>query len=135
MVIGFFQNIILDGSTNAFFQAFSLLKIVCAAVTMGLCYYHVKGVPTLMIAALFGLNDYERPFWILPSLLILMIQPLLENRPRWIQTWILLCFLNGIYYPTYGGALLVGTFPFTLIQIYSFIKDGELIFCERIFLH
>lgn len=127
MVLGFILDVILDGKASSYCAAVSLMMIIFATLTIVLFFFcsHSKRL-TLILAALFGLTIYNRFYCLLPSLLLLLLPKLIKNRNGWLRAWILCCLAGGLYYPLYGVALLVGTFPFAVVQAVMLVKSGEL---------
>lgn len=125
MVVGFIQNVVLDGTVTSYPAAITLMTIFFSAVTIVLCYFVGGGEISLFIAVFTGIPGYDRPYMILPSLLLLMLPWLVRRRHLWLPCWIFLCFLGGLYYPVYGGAVLLASLPFGLVQLWRFIHDKE----------
>ncbi|MHC6202921.1 hypothetical protein ACYULU_06985 [Breznakiellaceae bacterium SP9] len=125
MVVGFFQNVFLGGTATVFYAGAALFKIYIALAIIILCYFHVRGIPSLVIASVVVFTGYERVFLILPSLLLLFLPCIAEKKSLWLKMWCLLCLANILYYPLFGGAFSLGTLPFAIIQAIRFFKSGE----------
>jgi hypothetical protein len=126
MVTGFILNIILDGTTASYSAAVALMMLIFAVVTIVLFYYCSSSPGlSLIVSSCFGLTIYNRMYLLLPALLVLMLPVLIKNRSCWLKTWMFSCFLAGLYYPAYGGALLIGTLPFGIVQIIAFYRSNE----------
>lgn len=114
------------GNITAFQIAHTLFMLGFAMITMFLMTFHLEKHKCLMMAILFSFPSYDRVVLVLVFLLILLLPKLIKNRNLWLKVWIWLSFIGGLYYPSFGGAFLVGTIPFGIIQLYNFIKSGEL---------
>ncbi len=125
MATGFIQNILLNGSVTVYAAAESLLMVIFAIITIVLCYFNAGPIITLIISIFFSIPVYNRAYMILPSLLTLSMPSIIKKRNFWLQLYVVLSFLSGLYYPLYGAALLVGGFPFACIQLIFFIKSGD----------
>lgn len=62
---------------------------------------------------------------VLPVLLLLFDKALWEKPMHWLRCWIFSCFLAGLYYPLYGGALLLGTLPSGIRMLLRAIKETD----------
>ena len=113
------------GNITAFNLAHSIFMIIFAMITMYVLTKHLKKEDCLIVGMLFCFPSYDRTVFILLSLLILLLPKLIKNKNLWLKVWIWLCFLGGIYYPSFGGAVLVGTLPFGIIQLIGLIKENE----------
>lgn len=124
-VIGAIQHLLLGGSATDYSPAVSIMMVVFSAITMYLIYQHVGGVWSLAFGLLFSLPSYNRQYLILPILLLLMLPKLIAQKRVWLFTWIFSCFLAGLYYPLYGGALLIATLPFGILQFIDWCKGKK----------
>lgn len=113
------------GNITAFQIAHTLFMIIMAMLTMFLMTRHLEKDKCLLLAMLFSFPSYDRIVLVLASLLILLLPKLVKNRNLWLKVWIWVSFIGGLYYPSFGGAVLVGTMPFAVVQIIRFIKSGE----------
>ena len=114
------------GNITAFQIAHTLFMLGFAMLTMFLMTCHLENEKCLILAMLFSFPSYDRIVLVLASLLILLLPKLIKNRNLWLKIWIWVSFIGGLYYPSFGGAILLGTLPFGIVQLYKFIKDGEL---------
>ena len=126
LVTGFFQEVVLGATATDYASAAALVMILFGVLTITLCWLHTGSFWALLLAAFFSIPVYNRQYMILPVLLILLSEKLIRRPNSWLQVWLLCCFLAGLYYPLYGGAILLGTMPFALVQIYTLIKGGSL---------
>lgn len=113
------------GNITAFNLAHAIFMIVFAMVTMFVLSKHLGKEHCLFIAMMFMFPSYDRTVWVLLTLLVLLLPKLIENKNLWLKVWIWLCFIGGIYYPSFGGAVLIGTLPFGIIQFISLIKEND----------
>ncbi len=107
--------------------AVAIYTTIFAILTIVLIHCHLDKKATLLLSLLFLFVNYNRVYLILISLLILLLPKLRAKKNLWLKVWIWLCFLGGLYYPVYGVSVLLGTLPFALYQMISFIrsKDGK----------
>ncbi|MEI0479146.1 hypothetical protein [Brachyspira pulli] len=129
MVYGFFHNVILNGYASESVLAGILLTIFYSVIIAVLLYKNTNSIFTFFTLSIFSLSyyGYSRIYLILPIMLLLCLPKLINNRGIWIPLWIFLVFLYGLYYPTYGFAMMLGTLPFGIIQIFFYVKDKELL--------
>lgn len=74
----------------------------------------------LLVALFFHVSSYNRVWFILPVILLLLQPEILQRRTRMIVTWLLTsCFL-GLYYPLYGAATCLGFLPVVLYHLASY---------------
>jgi hypothetical protein len=126
MYFGFIQNVLLDGKVLSYNYAW-FLQYLFAGLFSGWVLYRFAGAEIGLIIAMFvGAYDYNRTLLMLPSILILCILAERKDKITWLLGWVTLSFLNGLYYPIYGMALLVGTLPYAVFLIYSLIKEGSI---------
>ena len=104
--------------------AISITVVLFAALTMWLLYRQIGG-KALLFAVFFALPSYNRQYMVLPVLLLLFDKALLEKPMHWLRCWIFSCFLAGLYYPLYGGALLLGTLPSGIRMLLRAIKETD----------
>lgn len=123
---GGIQNLLLNGTISDYSPAISISMVIFCVITMWLLIKHVGTVYGVVFAVFFSLPCYNRQYFLLPVLLLLLLPKLLEKKNLWMKCWLLSCFLAGLYYPLYGGALVVGTLPLLIYQFAAFIKSGEL---------
>lgn len=114
------------GNITSFQIAHTIFMLGFAMLTMFLMTCHLEKEKCLMLAMLFAFPSYDRVVLVLVSLLILLLPKLIKNKNLWLKVWIWVSFIGGLYYPSFGGAILVGTLPFGIIQLYNFIKSGDL---------
>jgi len=126
MLIGFLQNIILKGTVTSLPAALSMMAILFAILTITLCYYAGGSIVAFFVALFLRISVYDRPYMILPVILVLILPQVIKKRNLWLQLWVFLCFLSGLYYPSLGGAVLLGALPFGIVQIVMLVKTGEL---------
>ncbi len=125
-VNGFFQNLWLGNTVTDYSPAISITMVIFCILTMYLIYRHVGGAYATAFAVFFTLPCYNRQYMVLPVLLLLTLPGLLKKKNLWLWLWIFSCFLSGFYYPLFGAALLIGTFPLGIYQFFTFIKSGGL---------
>ena len=123
MTLGFFQNIILQGTNISYYPAYSLRIMVWCIILAVLIYILVGEKFSLVIFSLVSLTIYNRIYLILASFLILAIPRLIKRRVNWIQTYALLSILSVFYYPLNGVGVVLGGLPFALVQVYLIIKE------------
>ena len=121
--IGAIQNVLLGKTASDYSPAVSILMVIVCLFTMYLVYQHTGGLFALLFAVFFCLPCYNRQYLVLPFLLLLFLPSLRKRRFRWVLFWIFCCFLAGLYYPLFGAALLLGTFPFGIWQVYHILKE------------
>lgn len=102
-----------------------VFQMIFYIITILLVSKHLNKIQTLLFSLLFFLPDYNRIYLILISILILMLPKLVENKNLWLKVWMYVCFFGGLYYPTYGIAVLVGTLPFGIWQFISYIRSPK----------
>jgi len=124
LVNGFIQNVLLHGTVSDYSPAISITVVLFAALTMWLLYRQIGG-KSLLFAVFFALPSYNRQYMVLPVLLLLFDKALLEKPMHWLRCWIFSCFLAGLYYPLYGGALLLGTLPSGIRMLLRTIKETD----------
>ena len=124
LVNGFIQNVLLHGTVSDYSPAISITVVLFAALTMWLLYRQIGG-KSLLFAVFFALPSYNRQYMVLPVLLLLFDKALLEKPMHWLRCWIFSCFLAGLYYPLYGGALLLGTLPSGIRMLLRAIKETD----------
>lgn len=125
MPIGFLLRFLCGNTGSGYQAAYALVGLLVALFVGALLIRHLPKEKTLLLAALSGLPIYDRGYLLLPSFLLLLLPAIIEDRSKWIKTWIVVCFLNGLYYPTFGGAFLLATLPYGIVQIWSFFQSGE----------
>ena len=125
LVLGFFQNIFLKGFSFSYFPALSLVNIFWMILVGILCYFLVGGNFSLILSLMISLPLYDRINMLMISFLLLANSHLIKKRVQWIQVYIFLSILSLFYYYVNGVALIVGTFPFAIIQLF-FIKREKL---------
>jgi len=125
-VSGSIQHMLLNGTVSDYSPAISISMVLFCIVTMYLLVEHTGTVWGVIFAIFFLLPSYNRQYFVLPVLLLLFLPRLLKKPNRWMKVWLLSCFAAGLYYPLFGVALVMGTFPLLLRQIYQFIRSGEL---------
>lgn len=125
-VNGFFQNLWLGNTVTDYSPAISITMVIFCIITMYLIYRHVGGAYATAFAVFFTLPCYNRQYMVLPVLLLLTLPELLSKKNLWLWIWIFSCFVSGLYYPLFGAALLLGTLPLGIYQLFTFIKTGAL---------
>nr|WP_314044694.1 hypothetical protein [uncultured Leptotrichia sp.] len=122
LILGFFQNVVLDGTALSFYSALSLTHIFWAVIIGSVCYFLV-GDFSLILAFFINIPEYDRPVLLLVTLLILMFPKLIKKRIIWLQIYILFSIIGFFYYPLNGVAFAIGLFPFFIVQLYCSIKE------------
>lgn len=115
-------NLLLGDTATTYSFAFVLFMIVFACLTIICIRGHVNGYYTFLFAFLFHMPAYCRTWILLPTLLILFLPAVRKNPGRFLFLYIGLSFLNGLYYPLFGFALLCGLLPYALFQFISYCK-------------
>ena len=124
LVNGFIQNVLLHGTVSDYSPAISITVVLFTALTMWLLYRQIGG-KALLFAVFFALPSYNRQYMVLPVLLLLFDKALLQKPVHWLRCWIFSCFLAGLYYPLYGGALLLGTLPLGIRMLVRAVKETD----------
>lgn len=127
MLIGGINQLFFGGKATTYAAAFTILFITSAILTIIMIYLHVDGKWTLLFAFLFHMPVYCRTWIILPVLLLFCLPGVIKNKRRFLYLYVFCGFLSGLYYPLFGLALIVAGMPFALFQLYSYIKEKELI--------
>lgn len=120
---GGIQNLLLDGTVSDYSPAISIGMVIFCILTMYLITKHVGTLWGIVFSVLFSLPCYNRQYFVLPLLLLLFLPKLLRKRNLWLKVWLLSCFIAGLYYPLFGGAVVVGTLPLLVNQFYHFILE------------
>ena len=124
---GGIQNWLLNGTISDYSPAISISMVIFCIVTMYFITEHVGTTWGIVFSILFSLPCYNRQYFVLPVLLLLYLPKLREKHNLWLKVWLLSCFVAGIYYPLYGGAIVVGTIPLLVNQIYHFFLDFKVL--------
>ena len=126
-VYSFFHNIILDGYISQANFAAILMIIVYIIIIAILLYKKTNSLFTFFIFHYFvGIFfGYSRNHLILPIMLLLSSQKLIDRKGFWIPIWIFCVFLYGLYYPSYGVGIMIASVPFGIIQLFLYIKKKE----------
>lgn len=122
---GGIQHLLLNGTVSDYAPAISISMVLFCILTMYLLVKHVDTFFGVLFAVFFTLPCYNRQYFVLPLLLLLFLPKLLKKPNLWLKVWLLSCFVAGLYYPLFGGAVVVGTAPLVCYQIYHFVKSGE----------
>ncbi|WP_195340177.1 hypothetical protein [Fusobacterium sp. 1001295B_180824_G3] len=123
LVQGFFQNIFLKGSSFSYFPALSLVNIFWMVLVGLLCYFLVGGNFSLILSLIISLPLYDRINMLMISFLLLANSHLIKKRVQWLQIYVLLSILSVFYYYVNGVALIIGAFPFAIIQLFLIKKE------------
>lgn len=124
MVSGTIQNVFLNGTVSDYSPAISITMVIFSAVTMLLLAKHVGNTWAIVFSVVFALPCYNRQYMVLPILLFLTLPELIKKKGLWLTGYVFCSFLAGLYYPLFGGALLVGLFPFGLWQLITYFQTG-----------
>ena len=126
-VYSFFHNIILDGYISQANFAAILMIIVYIIIIAILLYKKTNSLFTFFIFHYFvGIFfGYSRNHLILPIMLLLSSQKLIDRKGFWIPIWIFCVFLYGLYYPSFGVGIMIASVPFGIIQLFLYIKKKE----------
>lgn len=127
MLIGGINQLFFGGKATTYAAAFTILFITFAVLTIVMIYLHAGGKWTLLFGFLFHMPVYCRTWIILPVLLLLCLPGVIKNKRRFLYLYVFCGFLGGLYYPLFGLALIVAGMPFALFQLYSYIKEKEII--------
>lgn len=122
---GGIQHLLLDGTVSDYSPAISITMVLFCIVTMLLVSKHAGTVWAVAFAVCFALPCYNRQYFVLPVLLLLFLPKLLQRPNLWMKVWLLSCFTSGLYYPLFGAALVIGTFPLLARQLIFFFGSGE----------
>ncbi len=125
MLIGAINSILFDGTITTYAMSYSLFMLGFEAIIIWLLWRRVGETWTLFISVLFHMPVYCRTWIFVPALLILTDKNRIQKRIHWVFCWIFTCFLCGLYYPLYGGAILIGTLPFGISQIVRIFRGRE----------
>lgn len=126
MVSGTIQNVFLNGTVSDYSPAVSITMVIFCAITMLLLARHTGNVWALVFSVVFSLPCYNRQYMVLPVLLFLTLPELLKRKRAWLISYVLCCFLAGLYYPLFGAALLIGLLPLAIWQLITYVKSGML---------
>ena len=126
-VYSFFHNVILDGYISQANFAAILMIIVYIIIIAILLYKKTNSLFTFFILHYFvGIFfEFSRNYLILPIMLLLSSQKLIDRKGFWIPIWIFCVFLYGLYYPSYGVGIMIASVPFGIIQLFLYIKKKE----------
>lgn len=124
MVSGTIQNVFLNGTVSDYSPAISITMVIFSAITMILLAKHVGNTWAMVFSVVFALPSYNRQYMVLPVLLFLTLPDLIKKKGLWLTSYVFCCFLAGLYYPLFGGALLVGLIPLGLWQLITYIQSG-----------
>lgn len=125
MIIGAINSLFFGGNVNAYAMSYVLFMLMFEALIISLLWRRIGGRWTLFISVLCHMPIYCRTWIILPALLILTDKKCMAQRLRWLLTWVMVCFLCGLYYPLYGGAILIATLPYGISQFVIFCRNKE----------
>lgn len=125
MLTGAVNSLIFHGKAVEYGISYVLVALVFEGIIMYLLHKRLGGQWTIFVAVVFHMPVYCRTWILLPVLLILSEKQLIKKRNRWLLCWVFLCFLSGLYYPLFGVALLLGTFPFGAIQLIELVRNRE----------
>lgn len=121
LFFGFIQNVLLSGRVLEYNFAWYLQYLFVGLLIGWLLYKFVKPEFACLAIVFLGTYDYNRTLLLVPSIIILCIIAKKDDL-EWILAWVAISFLNGLYYPIYGAALLVATLPYALVRLYLLIK-------------
>ena len=126
-VYSFFHNVILDGYISQANFAVILMIIVYIIIIAILLYKKTNSLFTFFILHYFVdiFFEFSRNYLILPIMLLLSSQKLIDRKGFWIPIWIFCVFLYGLYYPSYGVGIMIASIPFGIIQLFLYIKKKE----------
>ena len=125
MLTGALNSLVFHGQAVEYGISYVLTALLFEGVIMYLLHRRLGGKWTFLVAVVFHMPVYCRTWILLPVLLILSERQLIKKRGSWLLCWVFLCFLAGLYYPLFGTALLLGTFPFGAIQLIEFVRNRE----------
>lgn len=125
MILGCINRVMFHGQANAYNMSFVIFALLFEGITIFLLYKKIGGIWALVIAVLFHMPVYCRGWIILPTILLWSDKKLIENKSLWLMSYVFVSFLDGMYYPLYGAALLLGAFPFAALQFIAFIKKPD----------
>lgn len=114
------------GEMTEYNIAVTVFMMVMAGLTAWLVTKHLGKDDSLIVLTLFAFGTYNRIALLLMTLLLLFLPRLIAKRNLWLKVWILIIMLQGLYYPSFGGAILIGTLPLGIWQVAQMIKGGEL---------
>ena len=125
LVLGFFQNIILQGKSFDYLPALSLTNIFWCVLFGALVYLVTNEKLALLISLITFLPEYNRVYMIAICLLVLSNAKIVKNRIYWLQLYLLLSILSVFHYPLNGIAATLGGAPFAFIQLYLVLKEKD----------
>lgn len=125
MILGFINRVMFDGQANAYNMSFVIFALLFEAITIFLLCRKIGEKWALIIAVLFHMPVYCRGWIMLPTVLLWSDKKLIENKALWLMSYVFVSFLDGMYYPLYGAALLLGAFPFAMLQVIAFVKKPD----------
>ncbi|MBR1693370.1 MAG: hypothetical protein IJ711_11450 [Lachnospiraceae bacterium] len=128
---GAIQHVLLNGTVSDYSPAISISMVLFCILTMYLITEHAGTVWGVAFAVFFCLPCYNRQYFVLPVLLLLFLPKLLRKPNLWMKVWLLSCFIAGLYYPLFGGALVIGTLPLLIRQLTVFLRSEEWKKCRK----
>ena len=114
------------GQMTEYGIAVAVFMMLMAGITIWLTTKYLDKDDSLILSLLFAFVTYNRAVWVAMTLLILFLPKLLKNKNLWLKVWVWIILLQGLYYPSFGGAMLIGTLPLGIWQIVQMVKSGEL---------
>lgn len=124
LITGFFNEVFLGGHaltyniSESLFRILFVILLICAV-------YQIDKKTALLIAVFIPLTYYTRPLIFIPAYFILSNEKLVKKRIYWILMWILTSFMAGLYYPLNGVAVMLGSFPFAVVQLNVLMRQKE----------
>ena len=131
-----FINMLSGGNYSEILQSANINYLLFIIIIYFLISKNANTLFAFFISQYFYLFHYNRTFLIIPIVLSLSIPRIINNRGLWLQIWVFGIFLYGLYYASYAYAVLIGTLPFGLIQVYFYIKNKEILKdCKKIYFY
>ncbi len=127
VVQGAFFDIFGKGGLYSYYNVTSnLFYLTFIILTVYLLSLVIDREHLFYIALIFPVLDYNRVTLLFPSVVLLLLPAIRKRRGLFLMMWYLTGLLNGLYYPLYGGALVLSFAPYAVYLGYTYIKEGEL---------
>ena len=123
-VNGFIQNVLLHGTVSDYSPAISITVVLFAALTMWLLYRQIGG-KSLLFAVFLHCQATTGSIWFFRPAPFCLTKHFGKNRCTGSDAGSFPAFWQGLYYPLYGGALLLGTLPSGIHMLLRAIKETD----------
>lgn len=114
------------GTMANYYTASNLFFLVVVVMIVVLLRKQVDSPYVLLVSLVFLVQSYNRLMFMLPIMLLLMWPKLIEKKNTWLIAWFVTSLFQGLYYPLYGAATCIAFLPLGVMQIYEYVKSGEL---------